>query len=37
MRIQQVKIKNFRCLPDVALMLAEQTTIIVGRNNSGDF
>ncbi|WP_342078966.1 ATP-dependent endonuclease, partial [Yersinia enterocolitica] len=35
MRIQQVQIKNFRLLADVELMLEEQTTVIVGRNNSG--
>jgi predicted ATP-dependent endonuclease of OLD family len=35
MRIQSVEIKNFRLLTDVALALEEQTTVVVGRNNSG--
>lgn len=35
MRIQQVEIKNFRLLADVELALENQTTVIVGRNNSG--
>ncbi len=35
MRIHQVKIKNFRLLRDVELILEDQTTLIVGRNNSG--
>ncbi|EDW6541829.1 AAA family ATPase [Salmonella enterica subsp. enterica] len=35
MRIHQVQIKNFRLLADVELVLEEQTTVIVGRNNSG--
>lgn len=35
MRIHHVKIKNFRLLADVELFLEEQTTVIVGRNNSG--
>lgn len=35
MRIHHVKIKNFRLLADVELVLEEQTTVIVGRNNSG--
>ncbi|EOA2693610.1 MULTISPECIES: AAA family ATPase [Klebsiella] len=35
MRIHQVKIKNFRLLANVELVLEEQTTVIVGRNNSG--
>lgn len=35
MRIHQVEIKNFRLLADVELALEDQTTVIVGRNNSG--
>lgn len=35
MRIHQVEIKNFRLLADAELVLEEQTTVIVGRNNSG--
>ena len=35
MRIHSVKIKNFRLLADVELVLEAQTTVIVGRNNSG--
>jgi predicted ATP-dependent endonuclease of OLD family len=35
MRIRQVKISNFRLLRDVELVLEDQATIIVGRNNSG--
>ncbi|MFU2016170.1 ATP-dependent nuclease [Peribacillus butanolivorans] len=35
MRIQKVKIKNFRLLKDIELMLEQTTTVIVGRNNSG--
>jgi len=34
-RIHHVKIKNFRLLAGVELILEEQTTVIVGRNNSG--
>jgi len=37
MHIKQVKIKDFRLLPDVELMLEEQTTVIVGQNNSENF
>jgi len=33
--INKVVIKNFRLLQDVELLLAEKTTVIVGRNNSG--
>lgn len=36
MCIHQIKIKNFRLLADVELMLEDQTTVIVGRNNSGN-
>lgn len=35
MRIHQVEIKNFRLLANVELELEAQTTVIVGRNNSG--
>ena len=35
MRIDSVEIKNFRLLSDVALAMEEQTTVVVGRNNSG--
>ena len=35
MFINEVQIKNFRLLKDVSLMLEEETTLIVGRNNSG--
>ena len=35
MRIHRVKIRNFRLLADVELVLEDQTTVIVGRNNSG--
>ena len=35
MRIECAEIRNFRLLADVALALEEQTTVIVGRNNSG--
>jgi len=35
MKIKEFQIKNFRLLKDVTLSLDEQTTVIVGRNNSG--
>ena len=35
MRIHRVKIRNFRLLADVELVLEDQTTVVVGRNNSG--
>lgn len=35
MHIHNVEIKNFRLLADVELAIEEQTTVIVGRNNSG--
>lgn len=35
MRIESVEIRNFRLLADTALALEAQTTVIVGRNNSG--
>ena len=33
--LHRVKITNFRLLADVELVLEDQTTVIVGRNNSG--
>lgn len=35
MKINHVKVENFRLLRDVALGLEDRTTLIVGRNNSG--
>jgi predicted ATP-dependent endonuclease of OLD family len=35
MNINKVEIKHFRLLEDVSLSLEKQTTVIVGRNNSG--
>lgn len=35
MFIKQVEIKNFRLLKDVSLSLDNESTVIVGRNNSG--
>jgi predicted ATP-dependent endonuclease of OLD family len=35
MQLKNISIKNFRLLHDVCLTLEEQTTVIVGRNNSG--
>ena len=35
MYIHKVKVKNFRLLMDVELVLEDKTTLIVGRNNSG--
>lgn len=35
MKIKELQIKNFRLLKDVHLSLDKQTTVIVGRNNSG--
>lgn len=35
MRIKKIGIKNFRLLKNVSLLLEEETTVIVGRNNSG--
>ena len=35
MHIHKVTVKNFRLLADVEMVLEEQTTLIVGRNNSG--
>jgi predicted ATP-dependent endonuclease of OLD family len=34
-RIQQIKVMNFRLLADVELVLEDQSTLVVGRNNSG--
>ena len=35
MHVQKVIVKNFRLLADVELILEDQTTLVVGRNNSG--
>lgn len=35
MRLHKIKITNFRLLAKVELLLEEQATVIVGRNNSG--
>lgn len=35
MHIHKVTVRNFRLLTDVELVLEDQTTLIVGRNNSG--
>lgn len=35
MKIKEVKIENFRLLKNVSISFDDQTTIIVGRNNSG--
>lgn len=35
MYVQKIAIKNFRLLQDIELLLEEETTVIVGRNNSG--
>ncbi|WP_350327556.1 ATP-dependent nuclease [Pectobacterium aroidearum] len=35
MRIEKVKIEGFRLLQDVEIMLENNSTVIVGRNNSG--
>jgi len=35
MKIKQLKIRNYRLLKDVSLSLAEISTVIVGRNNTG--
>jgi predicted ATP-dependent endonuclease of OLD family len=35
MTIQEIEIKNFRLLKDVTLTLDKETTVIVGRNNTG--
>lgn len=35
MRIEKVRVEGFRLLQDVEIMLEENSTVIVGRNNSG--
>jgi putative ATP-dependent endonuclease of OLD family len=35
MYLKKIEVKNFRLLHDAALLLEKQTTVIVGRNNSG--
>ena len=35
MKIRDITVKNFRLLEDVDLCLENDTTLIVGRNNSG--
>jgi predicted ATP-dependent endonuclease of OLD family len=35
MRIEKIRIEGFRLLQDVEIMLEENSTVIVGRNNSG--
>lgn len=35
MHLKNISIKNFRLLQDVSLRLERQTTVVVGRNNSG--
>ncbi|MFC6488053.1 ATP-dependent nuclease [Nitratireductor sp. GCM10026969] len=35
MKLRRAKIKNFRLLRDVELVFEDQTTVVVGRNNSG--
>ncbi|GAB3787730.1 ATP-dependent endonuclease [Spirosoma horti] len=35
MKIAKVQVKNFRLLQDVTIRLHDQTTLVVGRNNSG--
>lgn len=35
MKIRDITIQNFRLLEDVSLCLENDTTLIVGRNNSG--
>ena len=35
MQLKNIAIKNFRLLHDAGLILEKQTTVIVGRNNSG--
>lgn len=35
MYIEKVNVKNFRLLKDVSISLQDETTVIVGRNNSG--
>lgn len=35
MQLKNITVKNFRLLHDISLVLEKQTTVIVGRNNSG--
>lgn len=35
MRIHRARIRNFRLLADVEMIFEEETTVVVGRNNSG--
>ena len=35
MQLKKIEIRNFRLLHKVELLLEKQTTVIVGRNNSG--
>jgi Predicted ATP-dependent endonuclease of the OLD family len=35
MKIKTIQIQNFRLLKNVTLSLEDNTTVIVGRNNSG--
>lgn len=35
MKVKTIRIKNFRLLHDIALQLEDETTVVVGRNNSG--
>ena len=35
MQLRNLVVKNFRLLHDAGLILEKQTTVIVGRNNSG--
>lgn len=35
MQLKSIGVKNFRLLHDIGLLLEKQTTVIVGRNNSG--
>lgn len=35
MRVEKVRVEGFRLLQDVEIMLEENSTVIVGRNNSG--
>ena len=35
MRLHKIEVRNFRLLANVQLLLEEQATVIVGRNNSG--
>lgn len=34
-KIKTIKVKNFRLLHDISLQLEDDTTVVVGRNNSG--